>query len=258
MGLDWHAQVKSGRKDREDYIRKYYSENLNDGEDMEDLIERCAPTHKSPCEKVGAKKVREIPGHINIIREILEERIAEAKSAAAEGRRTGYVEYFLSKTPDEIIEEEMDKYVCDHCPLLAALNDANSQDSFFLGVTVSSCDFRGKMISADDEIWEPLAEEAYEEHDVEDMLEYADRLEVEIERLRKNGCLEKDSYEDYVAEMKRCQEDFGSTPFANNYSEIMSKEEYEATPHWRERNIRRAIHWLRTCSEFGVEMLTSY
>jgi hypothetical protein len=38
----------------------------------------------------------------------------------------------------------------------------------------------------------------------------------------------------------------------------MSEEEYEKSLHWREENIRRAIHWLRTCAKYGIRMGTSY
>lgn len=39
---------------------------------------------------------------------------------------------------------------------------------------------------------------------------------------------------------------------------IMNKEEYEQSLHWREKDLRLAIHWLRTCAKYGIKMSISY
>jgi len=84
------------------------------------------------------------------------------------------------------------------------------------------------------------------------MLDYAKRLELRLEWLGKDGLLTKDPYETYISE-------FTQDRFARVMGEaILTEEEYNQAPHWRERNIRDAVHWLRTCAGYGVHMETSY
>ena len=147
--------------------------------------------------------------------------------------------------------EDADRYCCDECPLLKALNGADSKGSFFLGVTVASCDYRGKRIGADGEL-DDLADEAYRDHDPEEMIDFADRMEQKLEDLRSKGLLTKDPYEQYAAE-------FETDPFSKLMGQkLLSEEEYDQTMHWREQNIHEAVHWLRTCAGYGAGMEASY
>jgi hypothetical protein len=59
MGLDWRSQIIATRRYKEDYVRKYYAEELEQGVDLEELIREEAPKTMKPCSIVGAKKMTE-------------------------------------------------------------------------------------------------------------------------------------------------------------------------------------------------------
>jgi len=166
-------------------------------------------------------------------------------------RNQPFIDHWLSQTLERLMASEGDKYNCETCPLLRDLAGADSQGNPFLGMLVSTCDFRGKRISADPELGD-LAEEAYAEHDPDEMLDYADRLERRLEGLRSDGMLSKGPYFQYKRDRR-------NDPFAEAMGEpLLSREDYARQLHWRERNIRNAVHWLRTCAGYGVRMGTSY
>lgn len=106
------------------------------------------------------------------------------------------------------------------------------------------------MIGQDDAIAIDLQEEAYNEMEPNEMLDYADRLEEEIETLREKGLITKVPYDQYSREY-----DEDTFPLKDPK---MSPDDYAKSLHWREENLRRAIHWLRTCAKYGIRMGTSY
>lgn len=166
-------------------------------------------------------------------------------------RNQPFIDHWLNRTVEEQMAEDGDKYCCNHCPLLDRLNGADSQGSFFLGITVASCDFRGKMVGADGALGD-LADEAYTEHDPVAMLDYADRLEAALNQLRHRGLLTKDPYERYAIQHQ--QDSFAQTLGERTFS----RDEYSHQLHWRERNIREAIHWLRTCASYDIHLHPDY
>lgn len=254
MGLDWHSVIKATIEYHEEYIRRYYAEELENGEDLEDLIKKYAPNVMKPCSKVGAQRMRDLPDFDKRI----EDELARWKEKAAKEKERGedcdsrFVDFWEKMTVEELKKLDGDKWFCDTCPFLAQLNGADATGNMFIGITVESCDFRGKRISADEVLSESLREEAYEEHDIEGMLEYADRLEEELTRLRGGPALEKQSYQDYSKEF---DEDIW---MQITKEPKLTEEEYEKITHWREENLLQAIHWLRTCANNGIEMRTSY
>jgi len=254
MGLDWISSIKMRQKDREDYIRRNHSAELLLGQDMANLVEQYAPETTKPCSIVGAPLMKDLPDFRERAFTYLHERRIQAEkqlTADPRFRNQSYIDHWRNKTLEQQMADDAEKFCCDECPLLKALHGADSQDSFFLGVTVASCDFRSKRIGADGDLGE-LADEAYRDHDPDEMLDYADRLEVKLEELRAAGKLKKDPYKQYVKEI---EED----PFTKIMNQTMlSKEEYDQTLHWREQNIRDAVHWLRTCASYGASMEASY
>lgn len=250
MGLDWHSVIKMTEEDKIDWVNENCVEDLDKGISYEELMEE-APEYQGPCGVVGAKKMRERETFEKDISEYVQKRKKDAREVAErEDSNTGYVEYWMGRTVEEEMLACADKWDCDNCPLLKDLQGADSTGSFFIGITVSSCDFRGKMISIDDAISGSLRDEAYEEKGPREMLEYADALEEEIEFLREEGLLEKQSYEDYSKKY-----DESTWPFKDPKQ---TPEEYAKTFHWRESNLRHAIHWLRTCAKYGIQMIVSY
>jgi len=255
MGLDWHSRIPATDEYKEEYIRRYYAKELEEGASLQDLMDTEAPEGMKPCTIVGAKRMRELPDFKERLEEHLKYRQEDArKELESKGDKANmnYVNHWLGMTIEQYMEQDGDKWFCDTCPLLEELKDATSSGSMFIGITVASCDFRGKKISADEVLESSLRDEAYEEHDPEEMLEYADRLEEELVALEGEPCLEKDSYKDYLAEFN------ASTWNKAMGYEALTKEEYEKEPHWRKRNLLEAIHWLRTCASKGVYMGTSY
>lgn len=254
MGLDWHATWAMAQKEQEDDVRRYYAEDLSSGKTLDDLIQEKAPRYGSPCAHVGAPRMRDLPDFKERMRRHLEERweqVKEEQNRDTEHRNQRFFDHWNNMTLDQLMAENEFKFCCEACPLLRDLQGADSQDSFFLGVTVSSCDFRGKRISADPELGD-LADEAFAEHDPEEMLDYAGRLERRIPFLRRQGYLDKDPYQTY-------SQHYRNDPFARVFGEpLLSKADYDRTLHWREQNIRDAVHWLRTCARHGVRMGTSY
>lgn len=251
MALDWHSEVRMTKQERIEWVKKYCKEELERGEPMEKLLREKAPAWKKPCSVVGAPKMKDRPTFEADIREYVEKRKADAEEEAKNKHpNRGYIDYWRSRTVEAEMEDAADKWDCENCPLLKELQGADSTGSFFLGVTVSSCDFRGKVIGQDDVIAIDLQEEAYNEMEPNEMLDYADRLEEEIDRLREEGHLTKVPYDEYSREY-----DADDFPLKDPK---MSEEEYEKSLHWREENIRRAIHWLRTCAKYGIRMGTSY
>lgn len=251
MGLDWHSSVRTTEQDKIKYIEKYYKDELDEGTPISDLLVH-ASEWKHPCDIVGATKMKDRPDFEDYCKNILKERKEDAAKEKARGGsyNKAYVEHWESMTLEKFMEEIGDKWDCENCPLLKALKGADSTGNPFIGLTVSSCDFRGKRISADAAIDDDLRNEAYEEKSPDEMFEYANALEAEIERLRNEGELIKESYEEY-------SEEYDNDPYPLKEGK-MSREEYEKAYHWREQNLRDAIHWLRTCATHKISMVTSY
>lgn len=254
MGLDWISSVKMKQQDREDYIRRNHSAELLLGQDMASLVERYAPETAKPCRIVGAPFMKDLPDFRERAFKYLNERREQARkqqTADPKFRNQSFIDHWLNKTLEQQMEEDADRFCCDECPLLKALNGADSKGSFFLGVTVASCDFRGKRIGSDGELGD-LADEAYHDHDPDEMLDYAEGLEQKLKELRGKGLLKKDSYKKYAAE-------FEQDPYAKMLGhKLLAEEEYDLTLHWREQNILEAVHWLRTCAGYGASMEASY
>lgn len=250
IGLDWHSQVKMTEEERLERARELHKEYYQD-EELDDVLEQYTSEWKKPCQIVGASKMKDSPTFKEDVRQYVEEMKESAKEKVNEEHpNQTFIDHWLSRTVEEEVAECADKWNCDNCPLIEELQGSDSTESFFVGLTVSSCDFRGKLIGRDEDLDEELRYEAYEDHDPEEMLDYADRLEKEIERQRKTGGLEKDSYKEYSDEWEN-----SSWPFKGSK---MTEEVYEKTLHWTEENLRRAIHWLRTCAKHGASMGTSY
>jgi len=237
MGLDWHATIPATRQYQEDYIQRYYKSELSAGESMDDLIEKYAPTNMHPCSIVGAKKLKDLPNFEQIIQDDLAIRLKNNPNG-------GF-------TKENLMERDGEKWDCETCPFLAELKGADSTENLFLGLTVSSCDFRGKRISNNSFISKNLREEAYQEHNVAEMLAYALRLEKDLVRLRNSKRLNRLSYQDYLA-------DFDPGNWAGERDIRLSETEYNNTPHYTEESLLQAVHWLRTCAKHGVTMATSY
>jgi len=254
MGLDWISAIKMRQQDREDYIRRNHSAELLLGQDMASLVEQYAPETTKPCRIVGAPLMKDLPDFRERAFNYLHERRIQAEkqlTADPKFRNQSYINHWLNKTLEQQMADDANKYCCDECPLLKELQGADSKDSFFLGITVASCDFRGKRIGADGDLGE-LADEAFNDHDPDEMFDYANRLEAKLEELREAGKLKKDTYTKYVKE-------FENDPFSKVMNQkLLSKEEYSQQPHWREQNIREAVHWLRTCVNYGASMEASY
>jgi hypothetical protein len=250
MGLDWHSSVRTTEQDKIKYIEKYYKDELDEGTPISDLLVH-ASEWKHPCDIVGATKMKDRHDFDVYVQKYVDERKAQAEEGAKNDHyNQRFVEHWRNATYDSVREDMADRWDCENCPLLKKLNGADSTDNLFLGVTVSSCDFRGKRISADTAMSEYIINRAYEDMSPDEMLEYAYELEAELEMLRGSGALEKDSYKQY-------SDKYDTDPFPLK-DKKMTLSEYSKTLHWREQNIKDAVHWLRTCAEMGVSMTTSY
>lgn len=252
MGLDWHSQIRMTKEEREEWVQEYMQEELQQGHTPRELMED-APKYKVPCSVVGAPRMKERATFVEDMKEefnYMKERAQKQKENTGQFRNDAFIAYWEGRTIEEEIMENSERFDCKNCPFLKELQGADSSNSAFLGITVSSCDFRGKMIGSDMILDENIRDDAYEPHSPDGMLDYADDLEYEIEELRDSGYLEKEPYKDYVEEHNRVTYP-GKEP-------LLSEEDYLKLPHWRERNLRQAIHWLRTCAAYGVSMGTSY
>lgn len=211
-----------------------------------------------PCETVKAPRIRDrAPGwELTLIEERLRD-IHEAESRG-EHMNPAYVEWWRTATPETVRKEFGDKYDCENCPLLRELAGADSTGSLFIGVTVKACDFRGKRVARIEELPESLREEAYRDHTTEEMLDYANRLERAMKRLKGKGVFNKAPYESYLAERERLSQGMSKEVFAFLCGETLTAEEYERALHPSEQALREAIHWLRTCAKWGVSMAVSY
>jgi hypothetical protein len=240
--------------DREDYIRRHCAKDLASGKSLASLVEKKTPVWEKPCRIVGASRMKDLPDFRIRAYDYLAARKDQAlKELQLELRLRNqpFIDHWLKRTVEEQMAEDGGKYCCDHCPLLDELNGSDSQQSMFLGITVASCDYRGKVIGADSALGDQ-ADEAYTEHDPDQMMDYADRLEQHLPILRQRGLLGKDSYERYV---KNLEQD----PFAKAFGErTLTRTEYDQTPHWREENILQAVHWLRTCASYDIHMHPDY
>jgi len=235
MGLDWLAVIPATREEKEEYIKKHYFKELETNT-MDELIEAHAPKNNKPCVLVGAKKMKDSPDF--------------EKTAMAIFERNALTE--TGTTLEDIKENLAEKWDCQNCPLLKKLQGADSRESFFLGMTVSSCDYRGKVIGSDDKIAGFLKELAYNNLTCEEMIGYAEFLEGQAKAFRQNGSFKKIPYEEYL-------EKFEKDPFTKFLkSSPLTETEYKKEDHWRERNLKNAIHWLRTCAEHEINMVASY
>jgi len=254
MGLDWHSSVRMTCDDQEAYVRRYYGKELANGQPLDDLMDLHAPTYDKPCALVGALKMKDLPDFRDRMWRYLADKRQQAaleSKADPKIRNQTFIDHWQDMRLEHLMALEGDKFCCDECPLIRDLHGADSQGSFFIGITVSSCDFRGKRIGADPELGD-LSEEAFTEHDPDEMLDYAERLEQRLEELQETGLLQKDPYSRY-------EQNHRNDPFAKVMGEPqLSRADYEKTLHWREQNIRDAVHWLRTCASQGIHMATSY
>lgn len=250
IGLDWHSAVPASAEAREEHRKEFPGSP--------------APEWMKPCSVVGAPKFGERETFVQDCLELLESRKKDSEERhkkweprepmypGDKGEKVDrYYEHWKNMTHAALMEEERDKWDCERCPLLQELRGADSRSSMFLGITVSSCDFRGKQISADDVLDEELRERAYQDQSPDEMLEFADVLEAELESQKAAGNCEKASYEQYLAE-------YEADTFSQMFSPRLTEEEYEQTLHWREDSLKEAVHWLRTCAERGIKMRTSY
>lgn len=224
MGLDWHS-----------YIEK-------DGEKVK------------PCSLVKAPKLKELPNYEVTLKKIYAEKMKDVQlEKEKEYPHEGFIEYWEKRILDEFIAEEGDKYDCEHCPLLYDLRGADSADSGFLGITVASCDFRGKRISTIESLPEYVKDEAYEDHDPDEMYEFAGTLSALLKEMRNDGEFVKDSYEKYVSDYQAMHEVMRALA-----GPMLSEEEYGKALHYDEQAMIEAIRWLKICAEKGVHMTTSY
>jgi len=235
MGLDWISVVPITREDQESYIKTHHSKDL-EKESMDSLVETRAPRFKKPCMLVGARKWKEAPDFVEHVITVYEHRKNSDKPL----------------TIEQVTELLADEIACHACPFLQDLKGACVQNSPFLGLTVSSCDFRGKVVSADEGISVRFRNLAYEDLNCKEMVSFAYELEKETNRLKENECFKKISYSEYTKQFNK-----------NSYNAFretspLSKESYEKALHWREQNLRDAIHWLRTCAKYGISMTANY
>ena len=78
MGLDWHSVVPATKEYKEDYVRRYYGEELAEGKSLADLLKEHAPKTMKPCSKVGAQKMRDVENFREIAKEELDTMKARA------------------------------------------------------------------------------------------------------------------------------------------------------------------------------------
>lgn len=254
MGLDWITAIRMRHQDREDYIRRFYSQDLVAGNDLAELVAHKSPAWEQPCRIVGAPHMKDLPDFRNRVKVHLimkKEQARKEMTVDPQYQNQRFIDHWLKRSLEEQMAEDGDKYCCDQCPLLLKLNGADSQGSLFIGITVSSCDFRGKRIGADSAL-EDLAEEAYTAHDPEEMFDYADRLESRLVQLRQLGLLTKEPFEIYVEQHQK-------DAFVKTFGErTLTRTEYDNKLHWREENVLQAVHWLRTCASYDIHMHPDY
>lgn len=250
MGLDWLGVIRMKQLDQENYIRRYHAKDMTSGKSLASLVKAKAPIWEKPCRIVGVSRMKDLPDFRSRVCDYLADQKNQALKellVESQHRNQKSIDHWLNRTVEQQMTEDGDKYCCDTCPLLDKLNGADSQRSMFLGIVVASCDYRGKVIGADGALGD-LADEAYTEHDPEQMQDYADRLERHLPILQQRGLLTKDSYERFVNNLKQ-------DPFAQAMGErILSQVEYDKQLHWREENILQAVHWLRTCASYDIHM----
>lgn len=229
MGLDWHCVVRVSEDE-----------------------------YTTPCEKVKASRMKDRPTFVEDIEKFVKEhkdnayRLRMKNEIMGEPVNFRYVEFWEKRTVEEEIEDAKDKFDCETCPLLKELQGADSLQNLFLGVTVAACDFRGKRISANEDMPDDIVAEAYEAHDCEEMLLFAEKLEQLLNKWKEEGKFTKKSYQEYIKE-------YEDDPLpASIKGPKLTASEYMKSPHWMEQDLADAIHWLRTCAKHGLSMRTSY
>lgn len=175
MGLDWHAVVQRTHAEMVSEAQLEYP-NLP----LEEALGRVSQYAK-PCALVGAGRLGSRPDFRERVEEIWrcnKEAAAKLVADPAELRHyTGFVDYWYERTLEAELDSRRDRWDCDNCPLLRALAGADSVGNFFLGITVSSCDFRGKIVSNCGLLPGDVRDAAYRDRDAHSMLEYAGELE---------------------------------------------------------------------------------
>jgi len=230
MGLDWHARVETTKEEQEAWVRKNFTraiKTLADSASLLDLVPttldfyKDAPKYKKPCEVVDAPRMKERA----TFKEDMEESLREIK-------KTNKHEFWQERTVEEEMKRCAEYFDCSNCQFLKSLLGADATNNPFLGITVIPCDFRGKVISRGTGISESSKAEAYEEHTPEELHFYADSLEEEIRG---------------IEELRLSELDFDEPD-----------EEYMEALNMSIENLKGAIHWVRTCAEYGISMKTSY
>mgnify|MGYP000861108474 CR=1 FL=1 len=266
MGLDWHSVGRPLTEEERFVMIPIVREDFGGLDDLtdEEVLDEYVPHYELKCKTVGALKMRQRENFDEFVWKVLcyhKGRAAELrqKQKAGEEVNMHYVEYWEKMTFDEYKDKIADKYDCENCPLLRALNGADSTESFFLGVTVSSCDFRGKMIARLAGLPDELANESFREHDTGEMCDFANRLDAWLEKQRRAGRLAKEPYEKYCRSYDETASQWSNPELVEMFlGPRLSREEYEVLPHPTEQVIQLATHWLRTCADMGLRMITSY
>jgi hypothetical protein len=192
MGLDWILLSKPIRGNESLFYElkeKYQKEKnkivQNEAEEAEQTInlqninKELEEISLNPYETIGCPKVSES----DVTRQYFIDNIYQYVSK--EG-----------KSIEDVLELNKDMYIVELSP------EINNFPSGTASFVTSKLDFRGQIIGRSDLIDDELREEAYEDHTSEQMLEYADKLEICLNKFDREQTNEESELEDIADTIK--------------------------------------------------------
>ena len=182
MGLDWMLnkyKAKEGYESEYEEITRQIDECDDDKGKEDMLMQKRDEIAVSAYEIIGCPKIGVDSEATTWWKSEIYwpsvERAKQLKSTVAKQgplskHHQDFVDHWLNKSMTQLLQNATGRYV----PALAKIQDGHSS---YQGMVAGPLDFRGKIIGMMDWLSDKLRNEAYEDHDAEECLDYAQALE---------------------------------------------------------------------------------
>jgi hypothetical protein len=209
------------------------------------------PNAKSPLEVIGARRLwADEPETVEAFRRVYD---SHQEAIATNGARNDRYAEHWARPFDELVRANEGSVLVDTIPPENMSVIARNLGNPFAAMAGYES-FRGKRVQYCELLPDSVQEEASADHEPDEMLAYADRLE---------QYMDPAILEQYAAAAKRLEEitapGFFEKPTAGNEKEYERlSEELEEVSYWDHRTIRDAAAWLRFWGNHGFAMWAWY
>jgi hypothetical protein len=258
MGLDWCLRPKlrdPAYADEVEVLEKMLDEWYEKEEGTEDEKKNIKASLRklqiAPLVYLGAKQVdRDDPESVEAFRATVQSHLDGIAKDKPDNQN--YVSYW-QKPFETLLDENIGSILVDTIPKENEEKIASNRGNPFVFLCGHES-FRGKRIASGGLIGRKLSDECYKDHDPEEMLDFADRLEAEIDRKYLNRLMPA---------YKRSTEISHSNLFADKakpghedeYAELSEKLDDK---FWQMLAVAEGVEWLRFWAKAGFSMRGDY